>query len=148
MLLRSKVRFYLSIGLITALPLFFIVSDKISLAVFITSAAIYFLLGLFLGWRVECKVILASILMLIPLTLFAAYLHFVGTIGIIKYIYAIAFITFFIGFLLSKFWNSKYRMLKLLLILLLIVGIGCSLMIYNKAVYGDWFMLEEVFNFL
>lgn len=134
----SKIRFYLPIGLITSFLVYFMVYNKISSTDFIISAFIYFLVGSFLGWRIECRAILAAFLILVPFTLFVAYAHFIGSLVFIKYMYAIVLITFVIGFLLAKYWNSKLELLKFGLILLLLAGIYCNMMLYSKAMYGDY----------
>ncbi|MGQ0827545.1 MAG: hypothetical protein ACT4ON_04015 [Bacteroidota bacterium] len=144
MQLTSKIRFYLPIGFITALLVYLMAYNKVSSVDFIISASLYFLVGLFLGWRVECKTFLATFLILLPLTLFAVYTHFMNSEAAIKYIYAIVLITFVIGFFLSKYWNAKPGLMRMGLILLLLAGIYSNMMLYSKAMYGNY--LEVLFS--
>lgn len=129
MLLLSKIRFYLPIGLLTSLFVF-ITLREISPAMFIVSTMIYFLTGLFLGWRIENHTLLAASLLLIPLTIFAAYIHFVHLVDAIKYIYIIVAVSFLIGFLISKFWNYSSMFIKVVFMLLLLTSAYCYHLVY------------------
>jgi len=134
MQIGSKIRFYLTIGCIAALLTFLFTDEESVITIFSVSAAVYFMLGLFLGGRIEPQIILASFFVLFPLIVLLAHSIFFNTDFLpVNYVYGIAPITCFIGFVISKFWNSKYKLIKPILVVLLIMSIFSYYMIYNTV---------------
>jgi hypothetical protein len=130
----SKILFYLPLGFTAVLLVAFTFLSESLVPLFITATAIYFLIGLFLGWRIEYKVVFASALILIPLTILAGYMHFWIHSTHIKYVFIAAIISFIVGFLMAKFWNSESLLIKVALLLLLAMGTFSNITIYGEAI--------------
>ena len=103
----NKIFFYLTIGCVAALMIDLLLTLTTLFLVFFVSSFLYFLLGLFLGWRIEKKMVIATVFMFVPISTLTIYAYFFQYSSTIYFIFFVSIFSFLIGLIITKYWRLQ-----------------------------------------